>query len=912
MRHTPHQRGNQRETQARGSDGRRAWVLLAMAGLALGPTFGVLHTAAAAAPAQPEPDVQPQAGADQPDQPDQVQPVQVSPDPAPQDPSQPDQARPVAGNASGAPGATSSAAAGDDEVVLSAFSEPVELSALVDFVAKTLGINVTVKGALTGSVVFNAPVKVSRDRLLPLLDALLGQQNFTITLDPSGFYTVQPLQDVVMNFGEGATTRIISTPNIRPTALKPAIDAQFPSQGSSRQFAYVDELGVIVATDTPRRLDALEGLVSAILAERRKLRWEQLPLTYVAAPVARQRVLEIIGHTSPRTGIQTFPGQPAVEQAVLDPSALTGQPGVTGRLSNLADRLIVAAQGNALIFRGMPDEADQVRELLSIIDVPSTLVPKSYFAGTAARQLADIARQRGLGEVITIGDSTANQNRFNPYGAEFNFPQGGLNQQQQTQTGGPVMVVDEARGLIIYYGTTEQQDQLQALIRELDTEADRVVVEVYKLKHTSAEVVAELVNGLLTNTAPAGDSPLVGGTGTGFAGSRRGRNQIQPPTSGNVTVIQTPDIAGQSESGLTFSGGDDVFAYPDTSNNQILIKAPAKQQPEFARLIDKIDLRRPQVYIDCQIIALTATDDFRLAFETQLLQDGGDAVLNTNFGLSSFGTAPFDSRKTVSTSLTGLTAAIIKSENVPLIINALQTVADTQILSSPSLLVDDNEEASIASVQQQPTTSTSQGTSTTETSFAGYEDAGTNLTIQPQISEGGYLRLKYEAKLSNFTGTGSNGIPAPRNENTVSAESVTVPSDMTVVVGGLTLDSKSRTVVKVPLLGDIPVIGALFRDDNRNDRKTTLYIFLTPRILRDPNFADLRLLTKGPQARSEISDVIPDMSPAVMPVIAPGANAPRPADRPLPADPSAPDMTPATLPPNEPPRVGRAGSSPRP
>lgn len=905
MRHTPHQRGDQRNGQGRRWDALRAVEVIGIAGLALVPTLGLLHNTPAVAARQPQPEVQPQAEAVEQVEVEQVQREQVQPDAEPA--AQPVNADDEAGTPGSAPGLT----AGEDEVVLSAFSEPVELSALVDFVAKTLGINVTVKGALTGSVVFNAPVKVSRDRLLPLLDALLGQQNFTITLDPSGFYTVQPLQDVVMNFGAGATTRIISTPNIRPTAIKPAIDAQFPSQGSPRQFAYVDELGVIVATDTPRRLDALEGLVSAILSERRKLRWEQLPLTYVAAPVARQRVLEIIGHTAPRTGVQAIPGQGIPEQAVLDSSAAAGQPGVTGRLSNLADRLIVAAQGNALIFRGMPDEAEQVRELLNIIDVPSTLVPRSYFAGTAARQLADIARQRGLGEVITIGDS-ADQNRFNPYGAEFNFPQGGFNQQQQTQTGGPVMVVDEARGLIIYYGTTQQQEQLQALISELDTEADRVVVEVYKLKHTSAEIVSELVNGLLTNTAPAGDSPLVGGTGTGFSGTRRGRNQIQPPTSGNVTVIQTPDLTGQSESGLTFSGGDDVFAYPDTSNNQILIKAPAKQQPEFARLIDKIDLRRPQVYIDCQIIALTATDDFRLAFETQLLQDGGDAVLNTNFGLSSFGTAPFDSRKTVSTSLAGLTAAIIKSENVPLIINALQTVADTQILSSPSLLVDDNEEASIASVQQQPTTSTSQGTSTTETSFAGYEDAGTNLTIQPQISEGGYLRLKYEAKLSNFTGTGSNGIPAPRNENTVAAESVTVPSDMTVVVGGLTLDSKSRTVVKVPLLGDIPVIGALFRDDNRNDRKTTLYIFLTPRILRDPNFADLRLLTKGPQARSEISDVIPEMNPAVMPVIVPGASNPSPAGRPLPLDPPPPDMTPSTLPPEEPARIGSAARSSRP
>jgi type II secretory pathway component GspD/PulD (secretin) len=757
---------------------------------------------------------------------------------------------------------------GPDEVALSAFSEPVELSALVDFVAKTLGINVTIKGGLNGTVVFNAPVTVKKDRLLPLLDALLGQQNFTITLDPSGFYTVQPTTDLVVNFAAGATTRIINTPNVKPTALKPAIEAQFPTTGG-RPYAYVDELGVVVATDTPRRLDALEGMVRAILAERGKIAFTRIDLVNIAAPVARTRVLELIGQIAPKTGQMNNPGMPQ-EQVVMDPNASAGQPGVTGKLSNLTDRLLVDAQGNALIFRGMPDEAEQVREVVKLIDVKNTLIPRSYFAGSAARQLADIARQRGLGEVSTIGDSLSDQNRNSPYGGELNYPQGGYsNNSSQSQIGGPVMVVDEGRGTIIYYGTDEQQVQLQALIKELDTESDRIVLKVYKLKHTDAETVSELINGLLTNTTPAGDSPLTSGTGTGFSGNRRSRQQITPPQSGNVTIIQAPDVAS-GEGGLSFTGGEDVFAIPDKSNNQVLIKAPGKQQAEFAKLIESIDLRRPQVYIECQIIALTATDDFRLAFETQLLKNGGDAVLNTNFGLSSFPTgAGLDSAKTAATGLSGLTAAIIKSNNVPLIINALQTVADTQILSSPSLLVDDNEEASINSVQQQPTTSSSQGTSTTETTFAGYEDAGTTLTIKPQISEGGYLRLKYEAKLSNFNGTGSNGIPAPKQENTVKSDSVTVPSDMAVVVGGLTLDSKSKTVVKVPILGDIPIIGQLFKDDNRNDRKTTLYIFLTPRILRDPNFADLRLLSRGPQGRTNVPDEIPELSPAVMPAIVP-------------------------------------------
>lgn len=753
---------------------------------------------------------------------------------------------------------------GPDEVALSAFSEPVELTALVDFVAKELDINVSVKSGLSGSVVFNAPVVVKRDRLLPLLDALLGQQNYTITLDPSGFYTVQPVQDVIVNPGSDTTTRIISTPGMRPSTLRTALESQFGgSTSGGRTFAYIDDLGVIIATDTPRRLESLEALVASLLAERGRIKFTRVPLVNIAAPVARQRVLELVGQSSGRSGMMNPGGEGVPSPAASDPT----------KISNLAERLIVDAQGNALILRGTDEELGHVREIVAVIDVTNTLVPRNYFAGTYARQIADMARQRGLGEVTTL--SSGEQDQFSPYGGEFNFPNAsGGAFGQRTLEGGPVMVVDEGRGTIVYYATEAQHTQLEALIKTLDTESDRIEVKAYKIRHNDAEEVAELINALLTGSMPTGDSPLLQGTGTGNTNRRNRRaNQTEPDASTSTVIFAGPGMSAQGggDGGLSFTGGEDITAIPDKANNQVIIMAPVKQQPEFAKLIEALDLRRPQVYIECKIVAVTASDQFRLAFETQLRQAGGDFALNTNFGLGNITAANgFQSPKAVETDLSGLTAAIIKSANVPLIINALQTVADTQILSTPAILVDDNEEAQIASVDQQPTTSSSQGTSTTQTSFAGYEDAGTDLTVTPQISEGGYLRLKYEAKLSSFTGAGSDGIPPPRQENTVRADSVTVPSDMTVVVGGLTVSTKRKTIVKIPLLGDIPILGQLFRDDNRDSRSTTLYIFLTPRILRDSNFQDLRLLTRGPQERTKSPEDFPEMKPGIIPFVGGG------------------------------------------
>jgi len=98
----------------------------------------------------------------------------------------------------------------------------------------------------------------------------------------------------------------------------------------------------------------------------------------------------------------------------------------------------------------------------------------------------------------------------------------------------------------------------------------------------------------------------------------------------------------------------------------------------------------------------------------------------------------------------------------------------------------------------------------------------------------------------------------------VSAESVSVPSDMTVVTGGLTVTSDRDSVIKVPLLGDIPIIGLLFRDTQRIKQSTTLYIFLTPRVVRDPSFGDMKLLTEGPAKLSRLDLDLPDMEPATI------------------------------------------------
>lgn len=736
-----------------------------------------------------------------------------------------------------------------DRITLSAFAEPVQLTNLVELVARTLNVNVTIQGDLSGTVVFNAPVPIAKSELIPLLDSLLEQQGWTIVQNQYGFYTVQPQGAVPIQMaGDRATTRVFSTPNIRPSSLKATLEGQLGVQQGQggRVIAYIDDLGVIVATDTPRRLNALGTLVEAILAEYARSQFIRLELVNVAAPVARERALQLIGQMSQQTRV-AIPGQEQIQPVQARP----------GALDNLGDRLTIDPQGNALIFRGLEEEIDVVRGILGVIDVPNTLVPKSYFAGAAAGQIADIARSRGLGEVTTIQADRRNNAEF---GFDFNQFQQQMQRANQT-VGGPVMVVDQTRGTIIYYGTPAQHAQLDALIKELDTQSERVVIQAYKLAHSDAEKIAEIVNGILTNTAGGGEAPLLGGADSprlragGVRFNQPQQPQPQPGAAGG----------GGGGDGLELDGTE-AFVIADTSNNQVIVKARQGQQKDFARLIEKLDLRRPQVFIEARLIAVSWSDTMRLAFETQLINAGGQGgVINTNFGLGTFAAGGTVTGAKNVPALGGLTAALIRSDYIPIIINALQTEADGRILSSPQLLVDDNEEAEIVSVDQEPTTTVNRGNNQNDIITAGdYVEAGTKLKVKPQISSGGYLRLKYETELSSFTGTGSNGIPPPRQQNNIRSDSVTVPSDFTVVVGGFTLDNRRKTVVKVPLLGDIPLVGLLFQDRNTTDRKTSLYIFLTPRVLRDPNFTDLKLLTQGPHTRSQLPADVPTLAPIVI------------------------------------------------
>ena len=191
-------------------------------------------------------------------------------------------------------------------------------------------------------------------------------------------------------------------------------------------------------------------------------------------------------------------GQPNIDPNTGQP--IQGQPSTgASKAESLPERLSVDPTGNALVLRGTPDEESVLDQVLKVIDVPNNLEPKSYEVGSSAKQIAEIAKVRGLGEVQLIekpAEADPNRPVF------YNYYDDGSRRQQQNKSisGGPTMVVDEASGKITYYATPRQHDELTKLIKEINPSEERVVIRAYKLKHSDADKVSQLILGLIENS----------------------------------------------------------------------------------------------------------------------------------------------------------------------------------------------------------------------------------------------------------------------------------------------------------------------------------------------------------------------------------------------------------------------------
>ena len=168
----------------------------------------------------------------------------------------------------------------------------------------------------------------------------------------------------------------------------------------------------------------------------------------------------------------------------------------------------------------------------------------------------------------------------------------------------------------------------------------------------------------------------------------------------------------------------------------------------------------------------------------------------------------------------------------------------SKVLSAPRLLVADNSTGNLASVQEVPYTSVNASTTVATTSFAGFAEAGTTIQVQPRIMDDNHLQLQFNVSLNSFTGSGSNGVPPPRQTDQISSK-VTVPDGYTVIVGGLTNRNNSSSQNGIPWVELVPILKDLTSLQTKSRfTQTTLFVFLRPVIMRDDKIpGDLKYLS---------------------------------------------------------------------
>lgn len=732
----------------------------------------------------------------------------------------------------------------DEPVTITDFAEPIDINDFVDMVTSVLDINVTKDSTLGGTIAFNKGVTITRRQLLPLLDARLEELGFTILPDTTGFYTIRRAGDITVIPGE--TTQFIPTPGLLPSALASTIQTHLSLDAGAERVTYDDELGSIIITAAPRRIAQIEALVDALIEQRRGLIIETIPLRFISAPVALERANELLG---------SRPATPVLPAVIRDANNPGGQPQPSQRsngLTNLSQRLTTDPAGNALIFRGLPEELEEIRAVVERVDRANELVSKKYFTGSATRRIADLAERQGFGEVIEADSG------LDLSGAGISAAQQQINRQfaqssgAGASSGGSQLLTDEFDGYITYFATDEQQTMFEELIGGFELQDEIVVTQTYKLEYSDAEDVASILQSLIDRSQPQDEAnPFL--------------PQGQQAANANVTAegfLNQPGALGEDETTIS---ADQSFVIANDANNQVIVLAPRSQQSQFERLIRQIDLRRAQVYIEATIIAVNDTDDFRLAIEgafQDLDASGNGGGIQSNFGLSAPGTGGFTDPRLIATSLSGVTAAVIRSDFVPIIINATKTETDSRVVATPQLLVDDNATAAVTTRQTFPFQVTTTTDFAQNVTFEEAE-ANTSLEVTPQISVGGTVRLDYAIIQQTFNSLPTDGSPPPRTENDINGL-VSVPNGGTVVIGGLSIRNDTDTITKIPLLGDIPGVGHLFRDTNIDTNNSALFVFLTPKVLRNPNLQDYRLLTLGPAAQVELPDYIPELEPIMI------------------------------------------------
>lgn len=491
-------------------------------------------------------------------------------------------------------------------------------------------------------------------------------------------------------------------------------------------------------------------------------------------------------------------------------------------------RIIPYEQTNTVIVTDTGSNISKLAKLLEILDV------EGYDAGIEVIpvKFASAVELSKLIDQLVPGTQTGGP----PGTPRFGGAGAGRFTARRTKEGGIIntIIADERTNTLIVHANNKGADQVRELVAKLDQKLPATTgggkVHVIYLQFAEAEQIANTLNNISTQGAGAKPASPMGGTGS---------NPVQQ---------------------ALFEGS--IKVAPDKSTNSLVVTASPSDFVTVQRVVNRLDIPRDQVYAEVVIMEIAMQKNFE--FSSNVVNPGNGLFLVPNpSAITSFAASPLGSQGATINFRQGSERTVsvggqnVVINNISGLIKALQTNSNANILATPQILALDNVEATFESTEKIPVASSTVTANGTISNSINTQNVSLSIKIKPQINKiANFVKLDVESKLADIVDRnvpsalqGQAFATVERNTKT----SVVVADGDTVVFGGLTRDDVQETVAKIPLLGDIPILGWLFSSRTKKTNKTNLLVFMTPHIVRQ--YESVRkLLTKKLNDRDKFID----------------------------------------------------------
>lgn len=606
---------------------------------------------------------------------------------------------------------------------------------------------------------------------------------------------------------------------------------------------------------------AVKGVVNVTSAE---------PLSVDGVWDLFQSVLRVHGFAAVKSGRswRIIPQASAIRDAGSG-GRLTGQD-VTTRMIRLQN---VSGEQAARVFRPLVAQFGSVEAMAS----PNAIIVTDYAENV--RRIESLARALDSGGGGRFDSITLRYANAKDVAAAISGVMG-----DGTATGGPRVVADERSNIVLVRGEPNMVSEARRLAHTIDKPGAGVpITRMIRLNNGDSEAVTEVLQGLLGEQG-AVSNPAARAVAGGRARITRQQSNSSAQSSG-MSLGATPSTLGAAletaTAGAAGGGGNsdtaakgfstpDLTVQPAPELNAIVLRGTPAAIAEVEPLIAQLDVRRPQVLIEAAIVEIAGDQAEQLAVQLGI----GAAAINRGTGLASSFTSPGQSLQSI-LSVLGMPAAAAVlpnggSANIPIgdnfsiLLQAIGQSTRSNLLSTPSLTTLDNEPAEIVVGQNVPFRTGSFATDgNTLNPFTTIErqDVGLTLRVVPRIHQGNVVRLEVAQEVSSLTNAVTGAADLITNRRSIQT-SVLADDGQTIVLGGLISDDRVQTKSQVPVLGDIPIAGELFKSRRESHVKRTLFVFLKPTILRDREAANS--VTQAKYARTRYDEAMLGKGPPLL------------------------------------------------